>query len=81
MHGRGTGALVLTVSTIAFLFFTAAALNFRGFAERVPWRGRSSDPGRQEFVVGWNRVGCGIFAVVALSGLVDGLRLVTTGSM
>ncbi|MEZ0114923.1 hypothetical protein ABH920_008958 [Catenulispora sp. EB89] len=81
LHGRGTGAIVLAISVIALLFCVAVAANFRGFAGRMPWRGRSSDPERQAFVVTWNRVGCGVFAVVALVTLIDGVRLIATGSM
>jgi hypothetical protein len=80
-HGRGTGAIVLAISAIALLFFIAVAVNFRGFAERVPWNGRSCDPGRQASVVTWNRVGCGVSTVIALITFIDGIRLVTTGSM
>ena len=75
-HGRGTGAIVLTISAIALLFCVAVVVNFRGFADRMPWSGRSSDPEQQKFVVTWNRVGCGVFAVIALVTLVDGVRLV-----
>jgi len=32
-------------------------------------------------VAEWNRVGCGVFAVVALVTLIDGVRLIATGSM
>ena len=81
LHGRGTGAIVLTISLVAFLLLVAIAIDFRGFARRVPWAGRSSDPERQKFIVGWNRVGCGTLAIFAVIWIIDGIRLLRTGSM
>ncbi|MBR7831720.1 hypothetical protein KDL01_00525 [Actinospica durhamensis] len=81
LHGRGTGVIVLVISVVALLLLAAIAADFHGFAQRVPWAGRSSDPEQQRFVVGWNRVGCGIFAIFAVIAVVDGIRLISTGSM
>jgi hypothetical protein len=73
--------MILMISVVALLFFAAVAVNFHGIADRMPWSGRSADPERQAFVVMWNRVGCGVFAVIALFILIDGVRLVATGVM
>ena len=79
LHGRGTGVIVAVISVVALLFFVAVAVNFCGIADRMPWAGRSSDPERQAFVVTWSRVGCGVFAVIAVVSLVAGIRLISSG--
>ena len=77
LHGRDAD-IWLVVSIVAFLFFAAVAANLRGLADRMPWAGRSSNPEQQALVVAWNRVGCGVFAVIALIVAVHDL---TTGSI
>jgi hypothetical protein len=79
LHGRGAGLLVLVISLLALLFFGAAVFNLHGFADRFPWRGSSSDPVSQKFVVRWNRVLSVPFLLVTLVVLVKGLQLVVTG--
>jgi hypothetical protein len=70
---------VLAISAVAFLFFLAVAIDFHSFAERVPWAGRSSDPQRQRRVVEWGRLMSGVWAVIAVIFIVDGIRLIATG--
>jgi hypothetical protein len=66
-----------TPPDVTLLFFVTVAINYHGLADRMPWAGRSSDPERQALVVSWNRLGCGVFAIIALFSLVA--RLIATG--
>lgn len=79
LHGRGIGVIVAAISVVTLLLVVAVAINYHSLADRMPWAGRSSDPERQALVVSWNRVGCGVFAIIALLSLVAGIRLIAAG--